>query len=71
MEDTEGFLMLPAQAEEFFNRVSKLKDDNLQNRLKLLEDMVKERLIFKQNKEQIKKRLNGKKVIRVKHEPKN
>lgn len=51
--------------EEFFLRVLELKEDTKENRIKILEDMVKERKAFKQTDEQIIKRMKGRKTLYV------
>ena len=63
---TMNYLSTAAEMEEFFLRVMDLKEDTRENRIKILEDMVRERKAFHQTDEQIIKRIKGKKVLHVK-----
>lgn len=63
------FLTSPAQAEEFFRRCMEQKAETLEERLAVMEQMVKERRCFVQNEEQIKKRIKGKRVLRINAKP--
>ncbi len=66
VKEMNHYLTIAAEAEEFFLRVIALKEDTLENRLKILEDMAQERKVFKQTDEQIKKRITGKRILHVK-----
>ena len=64
-----NFMLTVDTLEEFFKRVSLLKEDTIDARLQILEDMKKERLAFAQTDEQVIKRLKGKKVTHVRRKP--
>ena len=61
-----GFLTTLEQAEEFFNRCLKKEAITLEERLAILKEMQKERRVFEQTEEQLKKRMEGKNVLKIK-----
>lgn len=63
------FLTTAAQAYEFYERCEKANANTEEERLKIMADMVRERKMFKQTPEQVKKRIQGKKVLRVRRKP--
>lgn len=65
----DGFLMTLDQALEFYKRCEELKADTKEKRLDVLIQMSKEHRAFPQTAEQLKKRIEGKNVLRVKYTP--
>lgn len=61
----DGYLTTVDQAEEFFRRCMENKAETLEERLEILRQMEIEHRVFPQTEEQIKKRIKGKKVLRV------
>ena len=61
-----GFMGNLDFAEEFFTRCQKLNPDTRENRVKLLEEMVKELKAIRMNEKDIKRQTKGKKVIVIK-----
>lgn len=61
-----NFLTTVDQAFEFYKRCQEQGAETLEERIKIAEQMARERLVFKQTDAQLLKRLKGKKVLEVK-----
>jgi hypothetical protein len=64
-----NFLLTLDTAEEFWGRCLKRNACTYEERIVIMEEMMAERKAFKQTDEQIRKRLTGKKVLRIKCKP--
>jgi hypothetical protein len=65
------FLTTAKEAEEFFRRCIEQKAETEEARMKIIAEMVKERRMFPQTKEQVLKRMTGKRVLHVRQRRKS